>query len=92
VGDVLDWWRVEAREEGQLLRLRAEMRAPGQAWLELGVHHTDEGQTCYHQRAIFQPHGLAGQLYWRAITPIRALVFHGMARAITRAAEHPTDH
>ena len=92
VGDVLDWWRVEAREEGTLLRLRAEMRAPGQAWLELGVHTDPAGRVSYHQRAIFQPHGLAGQLYWRAITPVRDLVFHGMARSITHTAEteHPT--
>ena len=88
VGDVLDWWRVEAREEGSLLRLRAEMRTPGQAWLELRVHTDSSGQVSYHQRAIFQPHGLAGQLYWRAITPVRDLVFHGMARTITHTAEH----
>ncbi len=63
VGDALDWWRVEALEEGRLLRLRAEMKVPGRAWLELGVRTGDTGGAVYHQRAIFLPRGLAGHLY-----------------------------
>ena len=93
VGEALDWWRVEQREQEALLRLRGEMRTPGQAWLELRIDTGDIGQLTYTQRAIFQPHGLVGQLYWRAIAPLRAIVFNGMARSIIRAAEHPhTDH
>jgi uncharacterized protein YbjT (DUF2867 family) len=103
VGDVVDFWRVEAREENALLRLRAEMRLPGLAWLELGVHDgngpgVDDGNgpggeagrggpTRYVQRAIFHPRGLLGHLYWWAIAPFHGVVFGGMARNIARAAE-----
>jgi hypothetical protein len=66
-GDALDFWRVETITPGQLLRLRAEMKLPGLAWLELQVGQDDDGQTTYRQRAIFQPHGLAGHAYWRSI-------------------------
>src|SRR5690606_10388586 len=59
VGDAVDWWRVEAIEPGRLLRLRAEMRVPGGAWLEL-VAEPDGTGTCYRQRAIYFPRGLAG--------------------------------
>lgn len=85
-GDALDFWRVEAIERGQLLRLRAEMRLPGLAWLELRVVPGEDGRTRYHQRALFHPHGLAGQLYWWSVTPFHTLVFGGMARNITTAA------
>ena len=64
-GDALDFWRVEAIVPGELLRLRAEMKLPGLAWLELHVGRDDDGRTSYRQRAIFQPHGLAGHAYWR---------------------------
>src|SRR5207302_10050462 len=58
MGDALDFWRVEAIEPGALLRLRAEMKLPGLAWLELSVGQDYDGMTTYSQRAIFQPHGL----------------------------------
>ncbi|MBM7784752.1 SDR family oxidoreductase [Tenggerimyces flavus] len=93
VGEALDWWRVEHLERPQLLRLRAEMRLPGKAWLELSVHRADDGGATYRQRAIFEPHGLAGHLYWKAIAPFHHAVFGGMARNITGTAEHqPTEH
>ncbi|HUZ34835.1 MAG TPA: SDR family oxidoreductase [Streptosporangiaceae bacterium] len=85
-GDALDFWRVEAVEPGHLLRLRAEMKLPGLAWLELSVHQSD-GQTFYQQRALFHPRGLAGHLYWHALLPLHAVVFGGMARNIAQAAE-----
>lgn len=84
-GDVLDWWRVEHIERPRLLRLRAEMRNPGRSWLELGVV-VEGDDTHYHQRAIFYPRGLAGQLYWRAISPFHGVVFGGMLRNIATAA------
>jgi uncharacterized protein YbjT (DUF2867 family) len=87
VGDALDWWRVEALEEGTLLRLRAEMKVPGQAWLELGVRRGDTESAVYHQRAVFLPRGLAGHLYWWGVAPFHGIVFGGMARNITGAAE-----
>ena len=86
-GDALDFWRVEAIVPGELLRLRAEMKLPGLAWLELHVGRDDDGRTSYRQRAIFQPRGLAGHAYWRSISPFHGIVFGGMLRNITAAAE-----
>lgn len=97
VGDALDWWRVEEIERPRLLRLRAEMRLPGQAWLELVVIGPEEagptehgGPTLFRQRALFHPRGLAGQLYWAAIRPFHGIVFGGMQRNIARTAEART--
>ncbi|WP_405476526.1 SDR family oxidoreductase [Streptomyces canus] len=86
VGDSLDFWRVEAIEPGRLLRLRAEMRLPGLAWLEMGAVTDEDGRTRYRQRALFHPHGLLGQAYWWSVSPFHAIVFGGMARNIARAA------
>ena len=86
VGESLDFWRVEEIEPGRLLRLRAEMRLPGLAWLELGVRRED-GRTLYTQRALFHPRGLFGHLYWWAVWPFHHAVFGGMERNITLAAE-----
>jgi uncharacterized protein YbjT (DUF2867 family) len=86
VGEALDFWRVEEITVGQLLRLRAEMKLPGTAWLELSVGE-DESGTFYHQRALFQPRGLGGHAYWRMIAPFHGIVFGGMVRNIVRAAE-----
>ncbi|WP_430788261.1 SDR family oxidoreductase [Actinoplanes sp. G11-F43] len=87
VGEALDWWRVEEIEPGELLRLRAEMRVPGRAWLEMRAEATPEGGSVYRQRAIFLPRGLAGHLYWASVLPFHGIVFNGMARNITRTAE-----
>ncbi|CAM5571088.1 NAD(P)-dependent oxidoreductase [Streptomyces spiroverticillatus] len=88
VGDSLDFWRVEEIEPGRLLRLRAEMRVPGLAWLELGVERDGEGRTVYRQRAVFHPHGLAGHAYWWSVAPFHGVVFGGMVRNIAAAASH----
>jgi uncharacterized protein YbjT (DUF2867 family) len=85
VGDVLDWWRVEEVEPGTLLRLRAEMKVPGLAWLEMGVQPDGEGSR-YTQRAVFVPKGLAGHLYWWSVAPFHGVVFGGMVRNITTTA------
>ncbi|MFI6574237.1 SDR family oxidoreductase [Nocardiopsis sp. NPDC050513] len=85
-GDSVDFWRVESVVPGRLLRLRAEMRLPGPAWLDLGVER-DGGRTVYRQRALFHPRGLFGHLYWAAVTPFHGLVFGSMARNIARRAE-----
>ncbi|MFJ5262096.1 SDR family oxidoreductase [Streptomyces sp. NPDC088387] len=87
VGDSLDFWRVEELERGRLLRLRAEMRLPGLAWLEMYVDEDGTGGTRYRQRALFHPRGLLGHLYWWSVSPFHAVVFGGMARNIVRAAE-----
>ncbi len=86
VGDSLDFWRVEEIETGHLLRLRAEMRLPGLAWLEMYAEHDGEGRTRYRQRALFHPRGLFGHAYWWSVSPFHAAVFGGMARNITQAA------
>ncbi|MEU1271098.1 SDR family oxidoreductase [Streptomyces sp. NPDC005799] len=85
-GDSLDFWRVEEIEPGRLLRLRAEMRLPGLAWLEMRVGTCPDGRTRYVQRALFHPHGLLGHAYWWSVSPFHAVVFGGMARNITLAA------
>ncbi|WP_217146107.1 SDR family oxidoreductase [Streptomyces sp. AC627_RSS907] len=86
VGDSLDFWRVEEIERGHLLRLRAEMRLPGLAWLEMYAETDAEGRTRYRQRALFHPRGLLGHAYWWSVSPFHAVVFGGMARNIARAA------
>jgi Protein of unknown function (DUF2867) len=78
---------VEAITPGSLLRLRAEMKLPGLAWLEMAVGRDHDGMTTYSQRAIFQPRGLAGHAYWRSISPFHGVIFGGMLRNITAAAE-----
>ena len=86
VGDALDFWRVEAIEPGSFLRLRAEMKVPGLAWLELRATPHAEGSR-YDQRAVFFPLGLAGRLYWLAVLPFHGFIFAGMASRIAAAAE-----
>ncbi|MBT2392565.1 SDR family oxidoreductase [Streptomyces sp. ISL-1] len=86
VGDSLDFWRVEEIEPGRLLRLRAEMRLPGLAWLEMYSDRDGQGRTRYRQRALFHPHGLLGHVYWWSVSPFHSVVFGGMARNIAQAA------
>ncbi|MBF4634315.1 SDR family oxidoreductase [Agreia pratensis] len=90
-GDALDFWRVETIERGSLLRLRAEMKVPGLAWLEMRATPADHGQgSIYDQRAVFFPRGLGGRLYWFSILPFHGVIFTGMANRITAAAEKAT--
>ena len=83
-GEALDFWRVEAVEADHLLRLRAEMRLPGRAWLQFEVLPTAGGSKVT-QTAIFDPVGVAGLLYWYALYPVHSLVFSGMLRRIAKA-------
>jgi uncharacterized protein YbjT (DUF2867 family) len=81
VGDALDFWRVEELEENRLLRLRAEMKMPGLAWLEFGVEEEVEtGGSIITQVAIYAPRGLLGHLYWWAVWPMHGLVFPSMVK------------
>ncbi|WP_417364660.1 SDR family oxidoreductase [Glutamicibacter arilaitensis] len=92
LGDVLDWWRVEALDENSLLRLRAEMRAPGRAWLDYRIQKGSDGQTELIQRAVFFPRGLAGRCYWWAVYPFHAAIFPATIANIVRAAQkHEAD-
>ena len=85
VGDTLDFWRVEEYEPNHLLRLTAEMKLPGRAWLEFEVLGDDLSSTI-RQTAIFDPVGLLGLVYWYALYPLHQLVFAGMLRGITDKA------
>jgi hypothetical protein len=86
VGDTLDFWRVEVYEPGRRLRLAAEMKLPGRAWLEFEVEPA-AGGAIVHQTAVFEPVGLFGLIYWYALLPVHAVIFAGMLRAIARRAE-----
>jgi uncharacterized protein YbjT (DUF2867 family) len=86
-GDVLDCWRVERVDPGQLLRLRAEMKLPGRAWLEFEVTPEEGGGCTLRQTASFDPKGLSGLSYWYGIYGLHELVFRGMAKGVVAAAE-----
>jgi Protein of unknown function (DUF2867) len=85
VGDTLDFWRVEAFQQDRLLRLAAELKTPGRVWLQFEVDGDQDGATL-RQTAIFDPHGLAGLVYWYALYPVHYLIFEGMLRRIGQAA------
>ena len=86
VGDPLDFWRVEALEPDRLLRLRAEMRLPGDAWLEWHIEPHADG-TRLVQTARFHPLGLFGRLYWISVAPFHRFVFPSLAAGIAHDAE-----
>ena len=85
-GDPLDFWRVEAFEAARLLRLRAEMKVPGRAWLQFEVEPGKRG-SLITQTAVFDPLGLWGLVYWYALYPVHRLIFRGMLRGIVREAK-----
>lgn len=85
-GDALDFWRVEAVDPPALLRLRAEMKVPGRAWLQFEVREA-EGGSVLAQTAFFAPKGLAGLLYWYVLYPVHALIFSGLVRRLAQRAE-----
>jgi hypothetical protein len=86
VGDTIDFWRVEGFEPDHLLRLRAEMRLPGRAWLQLEVEPDGTGSTIT-QTALFDPDGVAGLAYWYLIWPIHRRIFASMLRGIALAGD-----
>ncbi len=86
VGDRLDFWRVVELDAGHRLRLRALMKVPGTAELEIAVQQ-DGDESVLVQTARFTPHGIVGRLYWWALYPVHALIFSGMARRIVERAE-----
>ena len=90
VGEALDFWRVEAVQEDRLLRLRAEMKVPGEAWLEFESIPRGEGQTLLAQTAYFVPKGLSGLAYWYLLYPIHSFIFSGLIDEIAKRAEFIT--
>jgi uncharacterized protein YbjT (DUF2867 family) len=88
VGDALDFWRVEAIKQGELLRLRAEMKVPGKAWLEFQATEQDAQTTKLVQTAYFAPKGLFGLLYWYSLYPLHSLIFSRMIEKLVQQAEN----
>ena len=88
-GDALDFWRVESCEEDRQLRLEAEMKVPGRAWLQFDVEPIDAHRSRIRQTATFETSGLWGRLYWYALLPLHAIVFSGMLRGIASRAVEP---
>jgi hypothetical protein len=86
VGEALDFWRVEAVEPNRLIRLRAEMKVPGKAWLEFQSVPQPDGNTLLTQTAYFAPRGLAGFLYWYLLYPIHGFIFSGLVRKVAARA------
>lgn len=92
VGEPVDFWRVEALERpvaggDGLLRLRAEMKVPGEAWLEFRIRPAEDGGSILEQQARFHPRGLWGRAYWYGLSPIHSFMFPRMARRIASDAE-----
>lgn len=82
-GDALDFWRViKADEDNMHLVLFAEMKLPGEAWLEFKIERLPDGRTKLKQTATFRPHGLWGRLYWFLMFPAHIFIFRGMAERI----------
>jgi hypothetical protein len=86
VGDALDFWRVEAVDPGKMIRLRAEMKVPGRAWLEFQAEDPGDHRTLLTQTAFFEPKGLFGLLYWYALYPVHGLIFSGLIRSLAEQA------
>jgi uncharacterized protein YbjT (DUF2867 family) len=90
VGDALDFWRVEDVRRPTLLRLRAEMKVPGRAWLQYEVTPTENGSRLV-QTAFFEPKGLPGLAYWYGLYPVHGLIFRGTVRALAGRAALKAD-
>lgn len=86
-GESLDFWRVETLTPGQCMRLRAEMKVPGKAWLEFQVTPQANDKNLFVQTAYFAPRGLFGYLYWYAMWPAHRFIFDGMLRRLVERAE-----
>ncbi len=85
-GEALDFWRVELVQPDHLLRLRAEMKMPGQGWLQFEANGNEDGRTELVQTAYFASKGLSGLLYWYSLYPIHGLIFSQMIDVIARRA------
>ncbi len=86
-GDALDFWRVEDCRPDRLLRLAAEMKVPGRAWLQFEVTPLGPRRCEVRQTAIFDPRGVFGLTYWYLLYPLHARVFAGMLAALARLAQ-----
>jgi hypothetical protein len=87
VGDALDFWRVEALEPVRLMRLRAEMKVPGLAWLQFEIVPQSRHRNLLIQTAFFEPRGLPGLMYWYVLYPIHGWMFSKLIAKIVERAE-----
>jgi uncharacterized protein YbjT (DUF2867 family) len=87
LGDAVDFWRVEAYVPDRLLRLRAEMKLPGLAWLQFEAEPREDGRTALRQTAFYEPRGTFGYLYWYSVLPFHGPIFGNMVRRIAALAE-----
>jgi hypothetical protein len=88
VGDAMDFWRVDAFFPGKSLKLKAEMKLPGKAWLIFQIKSNEAGKTVFNQIATFSPKNWFGTLYWYAVLPAHYFVFRNMAIHIIKSAKH----
>jgi len=86
VGESLDFWRVEALEPNRLMRLRAEMKVPGDAWLQFESLPNENGKTLLRVNAYFDVHGVTGLLYWYAMYPFHKFIFDGLTSRLASRA------
>jgi uncharacterized protein YbjT (DUF2867 family) len=86
VGEPLDFWRVEALEPDRLMRLRAEMKVPGNAWLQFESLPQENGKTLLIVNAYFDVHGMTGLLYWYAMYPFHKFIFDGLTSRLASRA------
>jgi hypothetical protein len=86
VGEVVDFYRIEAIEEGRRLLLYSELKAPGEGWMEWRVENVD-GVTKLSQTGFFTPHGIWGFAYWYGLYLFHSIVFRGLIKAIARRSE-----
>jgi uncharacterized protein YbjT (DUF2867 family) len=86
VGDAIDFWRVEAVEPDRLVRLRAEMKVPGRAWLQFQAETLGATRTRLIQTAFFAPKGLLGLLYWYLLWPVHGFIFSQLIRKVAAGA------
>jgi uncharacterized protein YbjT (DUF2867 family) len=87
VGDMLDFFRVVKIQPGGMLRLKAEMKLPGEGWLQFEITPYKEGRTLLTQTVFFAPKGLPGVVYWYLLYPIHGLIFDKMIRDLAKRAE-----
>ena len=85
-GESLDFWRVETVEKDRLMRLRAEMKVPGKAWLQFESLPQNDGKTLLIETAYFAPRGIWGFVYWYAMWPFHAFLFNGLIRRLAARA------